>query len=492
MTVARKPRIRRDSLPQRLVALALLGPCVARYGMASPAVQRYTISLDAGLSTMTVEARYASPVFGVRARSGSAGRYLAAASDCDTNRVIRLRNRRMLLPDSGIDCLHYTVDFAGAARHDNRYRDIEAANAIVSPSLWLWRPALDRNTVIDATFVLPLGVDVSVPWTAIDPAAGRYRLGRSPESANAVAVFGDFDRRRVQVPGATLRVAVPRTSLAVDIDAIARWLGDTAAGVALAYGRYPNPSPQVVVIPQRRSPADSAVPFGRVIRDGGEAIQLFVNASRPVSDYASDWTATHEFSHLLLPYLDRRHRWVSEGFAQYYQNVLLARAGVYDDRYAWQKIYDGLERGRRSRPDLSPNEAAEAGEQAALMKVYWSGAAIALMADVRLRELPGGWSLDRALEALQRCCLPADRVWSATDLFAQLDGLVGEPLFMPLYRRYSNTVGFPDTGPVFERLGLVVDAGRVSFRGEDGQAGVRADIMRGPVYPATRRLDPVD
>ena len=32
---------------------------------------------------------------------------------------------------------------------------------------------------------------------------------------------------------------------------------------------------------------------------------------------------------------------------------------------------------------------------------------------------------------------------------------------MPLYRRYANAVGFPDPMPLFERLGVDVDDGRV-------------------------------
>ena len=80
--------------------------------------------------------------------------------------------------------------------------------------------------------------------------------------------------------------------------------------------------------------------------DGGETIELMINQNRPIAQYYREWTPIHEFSHLMLPYLDREQRWVSEGFAQYYQNVFLARADQHSARDAWQKIYDGLERGR--------------------------------------------------------------------------------------------------------------------------------------------------
>jgi predicted metalloprotease with PDZ domain len=179
----------------------------------------------------------------------------------------------------------------------------------------------------------------------------------------------------------------------------------------------------------------------------------------------------------MLPYLRSPHRWISEGFAQYYQNVLLARAGQYDERRAWQKLYEGFERGRKSRPELSPNEAARRGVGAATMKIYWSGAIIALMADVELRRRSdGGESLDKALEQLQRCCLPAARSWSGTQLFERLDSFVEEPIFMPLYRRYANEVGFPEYRAVLEELGVNIDKDRVSLSNDADLAEIRRAI----------------
>jgi hypothetical protein len=161
-----------------------------------------------------------------------------------------------------------------------------------------------------------------------------------------------------------------------------------------------------------------------VIRNGGEAIELYIDERQPLGDFLRDWTATHEFSHLLLPYVEGRHRWVSEGFAQYYQNVLMARSGAYDRQKAWQELYEGFERGRLSRPELSPNEAAAGSHRESKMKVYWSGAALALMADVELRERSGGSeTLDDVMARLQACCLPSDRVWSGPELFATRDSL---------------------------------------------------------------------
>jgi hypothetical protein len=308
-------------------------------------------------------------------------------------------------------------------------------------------------------------------------------------------VFGGFDYREIEVPGAKLRVALLHGADEMDNDSIVRWIKATATDVSLAYGRFPNPSPQVVVIPvgNGRSNRRSAVPFGRVIRDGGETVELQVDQTQSLEALLGDWTATHEFSHLMLPYVDRKHRWISEGFAQYYQNVLLTRSGAYDDLYAWQKIYDGYGRGRRSRPELSPNEATAGGVRSALMKVYWSGAAIALLADVQLRERSGGKdSLDAVLGRFQTCCLPSDRVWAGPELFAQFDELASSPVFTPLYRRYADTAGFPDTSAVFERLGLAVADGKVHIRANAELQTIRESILETDAATASWRERLID
>ena len=52
----------------------------------------------------------------------------------------------------------------------------------------------------------------------------------------------------------------------------------------------------------------------------------------------------------MLPYITSRHRWMSEGFASYYQNILMARAeSIHRRERAWKKLWDGFERGRQSR-----------------------------------------------------------------------------------------------------------------------------------------------
>jgi len=260
----------------------------------------------------------------------------------------------------------------------------------------------------------------------------------------ADATVGQAD---IQLPGATLELEIRGSVDDGNIAKLEQWVRESATQVTLAYGRFPVPAPRVVIVPSQgnRWGDDSPVPFGRVTRSGGETVELYVDVTRPLADLSADWTATHEFSHLLLPRISWRQKWISEGFASYYQNVLMARAGQYTTDQAIEKLTQGFGRGRGSRPELSMNEAAREGVRRARYKIYWSGAAIALLADVELRERSAGTeSLDVVLDRFQRCCLPSARQWSGTELFTRFDSLIEEPVFMPLYRQYADTAGFPN------------------------------------------------
>jgi len=444
----------------------------------------YRVTVDAGLARLDAEARLARPERRLVARSPLAAEVLIGAETCD-GRPLRTSGRRIDLRGSTFDCLRYTVDLERAAREERRNRGLSAENRVVSPSVWLWRPDLGASSALGLRFDLPPGVRATLPWPRDPEDPATYLLKRSPESASAPAVFGAFDERDLAVPGGQLKVTLLRADPPQDLDAMLAWLTATASDAALAYGRFPNPAAQVIVIPVgavRRG--SSPVPFGRVVRDGGETVELFVDQRRPLAEYLADWTATHEFSHLMLPYLGSAHRWISEGFAQYYQNVLMARAGAYEPLHAWQKIHDGLERGRNSRPELSPNAAAAGGKRGALMKVYWSGAALALLADVELRvRTDGRLSLDSALERLQSCCLPSADIWSGPELLQTLDSLLGESVLLPLYERHADAPGFPDLERLYRRLGIEIVDGAVRFRAAEW-SGVRDAITtRDPAAP---------
>lgn len=449
-----------------LVIAALLGGHAA-----TAATHEYHVTLSDDLQRLDVEAHLDGGVRSVSARRRDARNYLVDARTCDGRHLPRTGSR--LTSSAGnLGCVAYTVDLGKAADENPRLQAFGQSTLVLPINDWMWRPRLGGDDEILVTFDLPRTVNVSVPWQSVEDRPATFRLQSSPRSGTGLAVFGRFDASVVSVGEATLRiVALPSREGPID-PAIVDWTGQTAANITLAYGRFPNPDARVLLFPVASRPGGSPVPFGRVVRDGGETIELLVDPGQSEDAFLGDWTATHEFAHLMLPYVGRSDRWVSEGFAQYYQNVLLARAGRYSPDEAWRKIGEGLERGRQSAPHLSPDEATSTAERNTRMKIYWSGAALALMADVELRRRSGGEeSLDTVLDRFQACCLPSRRTWTARELFAEFDKHVETPLFVDLYDRHAGAAGFPDFDEYLASEDLAEIRAAITARRYTGEPG---------------------
>ena len=453
----------------------------------SESIHRYAVTVADDLRSVDVTARLAPRDPPARstltARNGEtaeltglatcAGEALSGVAISDT----RLRLGR------GQRCIRYTSPLRNDTRRGNM-PTLAGSVVVSSPSTWLWLPNLGDDERVQVDLVLPDGMTASVPWDQTGP--GQYAFSRSPETSRGNALFGAFRQAVVDLPGAELRTAlIDSADTRLDRDKTLAWLETAALDVASVSGRFPNPSPQIIVLPVNAErdwwgdPSGSPVPFGHVIRDQGEAVRYFVSAAHSLEAYHGDWTATHEFSHLLLPYV--REKWVAEGFASYYQNVLLARRGAYSEHEVWRRLTRSFAKADATRNPPTLNGTRDRSFWEVRMLVYWSGAAVALLADVELRQRSGGReSLDTALAALQDCCLPASRSWSGRELFATLDEFVSTPVFVALYDRYADSRGMPDLSASYRALGISGQGERVRLDDAAPLAHVRQAIMRGP------------
>jgi len=403
--------------------------------------------------------------------------------------ALKPRGSSLVLPHSDVPaCVRYHVDLPTTGKRTWRADSWRTQGAIVlDPSLWFWYPdGTHRAQHWRIEFKLPPGYDVSAPWHRL----GRHRntvlyewRDRRPESDARMAI-GRFRVESIKLPGGRLRYALLPARPAPDSAALRRWITSGARALLSAYGHLPVPDVQVLVIPigQGREP----VPWGEVERGGGDALHLYIDQRRPAGEFMRDWVLVHEFSHLLLPILTPRDHWLSEGVASYYQNVLRARAGLRSVQTTWNELHAGFERGLQStRRGRSLAEASAAMLQNhAFMRVYWSGAAIALLADVELRRRTAGTqSLDTALATIAACCLPSERHWHARELLQRLDQATGTRVFMNLYRKYINADTFPDLGTTYTALGLhPVSARKLRLDTTAPDAAICKAIMTAPKH----------
>lgn len=465
------------------VVLWLLAPAVA----GSP---HYTVATDEHLEYLDVRACFEGSVpHRLIARNERAPDLLSAARLLTGDDSIELKPQGSTLTLPRTDapaCVQYRVDLSAISKRQWRSGNWRTRDAVVlNPALWLWVPdGVQQDARWRLDFKLPPGYDISAPWKRIGSTRGTvtYEMRRRMPEWDALMAIGRFSVESIELPGGRIRYALLPGKPSPDTAATRRWVTNGARALVTAYGRLPVPDVQLLVIPIGRG--REPVPWGEVTRGGGDAVHLYIDQRRPASEFMDDWVLVHELSHLLHPVIASRDRWLYEGIASYYQNVLRARAGLKSAPSAWSALHAGFERGIRGTP--RGRSLAEVSEtmmrDRSFMRVYWSGAAIALLADVELRRRSGGaQSLDTALAALGDCCLPTDRSWSARELMQRLDKITNTTVFMELYRKYVDSDGFPDLGAVYAELGLrPMSATRLRLDSTAPQAAICEAIMAVP------------
>jgi len=183
--------------------------------------------------------------------------------------------------------------------------------------------------------------------------------------------------------------------------------------------------------------------------------------------------------------------------------VMRARAGLITPDKAWEILHDGFQRGAsRGGGRTLTDESRDMDETRAYWRVYWAGAAIALIADVTLRQHGAAPTLDAQMRAIRACCLDAPTRWSAEDLLARVavTGAAPDPTSNPadnpadarpddlgdIAARYTGTSAFPDLTAAYAALGLRFDAdNRLVPAVNDASArALRAAIMSPTAPPA--------
>jgi hypothetical protein len=324
-----------------------------------------------------------------------------------------------------------------------------------------------------ARFELPQGMQVSAPW----PQHGdSYVLDESAFACRGHVVFGRFEQTRIAVAGATLDAILLSGFPASTRPLLAAWLATAASVVSLPAGRFPIAHAQVIVVPT--SPSRFPIHFGYTGRSGGASIVLFTPTDMDLPQFRADWIAIHEFSHLLHPFVQRDDAWLSEGLATYLQEVLRVRAGLLSKDQAWKRLYEGAARGRETEQSLR-EETRRMRHAGNYERVYWAGAAMALMADVELRRATAGrMTLDAVLARLGRSPAALTAV-SAHELLHAMDDAAGLPVFQTIADRYLDGAALPDLTELYRALGVMDESGALGSSPHAPLGWIAEAIMAG-------------
>jgi len=446
----------------------------------------YTVTTDEELGVLDVNACFeGSPPPKLVAESLDAVVALKGVWNVQTEEEIRPSG---FIPMDGVapgGCIRFLVDISrGVQRHDMTGLKVHriGKDVAVASGLWLWRPeSIRANEEIHVRFQLPQDITISTPWHREGSERGHFVLANTPYDWPSWIMLGRFPDQVALAGNTHFYVAVLDGRPPVDREFLLEWISKEAGMVQSVIGKFAYPHVQITMVPNAR--ARTPAPQAYVTRGGGPAVHLMINQRRPQEEFTGDWTATHELSHLFLPFINPDDAWLYEGVASYYQNVIRARFGLMSQEEAWENMALGFRRGflQAKGQEISLREATQ------LMymgdpheRVYWTGAAMMLHADIDLRKNTANeWSLDRVLREFNQCCNSDLRGWSATEVLQTFDKISQTTIFSSLMNRYVDSTEFPDVLPLYEELGLQYIDRKVTLDNRSPLSDLRDRIMAG-------------
>lgn len=468
---------------RQLLILLIIGTVTQT---ASGTPDSYRVKVDPALQTLDIQAcfgkRLPDRLIGAE-RYGA--RYLQriSATIDQTHHTLRAHGNTIPLSafKSAPGCVEYRVELKPDQSLSGRARIHRLDHAMLLPArLWFWHPQPRHSTDLHIQFNHPAGMQISTPWIRLAQSKTQttFRVGHRPLDWSAKIVLGRFQQSQFTLGKTRFNIAVLPGQPQTNVAELEHWIQQNAKAIASIHGSIPITQLQVLVHPVARG--EEPVPWAQVLRGGGDAIYLVINQHYSRNDFLDDWTLSHELSHLLHPRLQGEWTWLYEGLASYYQNVSRARTGMHSSKDAWEKLHAGFQRGLKQSPmNQSLAQVSEnMGSNRLYMRVYWSGAAIALMADVKLRSLSHNQqSLDTVLAAFGECCLPSERFWNGREFMQNLDQISNTTVFTDLHDRHINDTGFPDLEPVYQALGISIGDQHLHFNDHARYATIRKAIM---------------
>lgn len=275
----------------------------------------------------------------------------------------------------------------------------------------------------------------------------------------------------IRLADASIRIICTGDATGLDIDQLRDWITDSAVAVSVYFGRFPVQRLRIVVDAIEGRGAQSGTTYAY----NGALIRVGVGRFTSHADLQRDWIMAHEMVHLGFPQLAERHAWMEEGLATYVEPIARAQAGQLSEEKVWGDMVEGLPQGLPAAGDRGLDNTHTWG------RTYWGGALFFLLADLRIREQTANrFGLQDALRAILNQGGNNEANWEVRRTLAIGDKATATNILAELYREMHATPVAPDLGEIWSRLGVHMQAGRVTFDERAPLAGIRRAITAKP------------
>ena len=189
--------------------------------------------------------------------------------------------------------------------------------------------------------------------------------------------------------------------------------------------------------------AREPVPWANTRRANKPGVDFYVDPSYSLDAFRYDWTAAHEVSHLILPYLGPGNAWFAEGFASFMQYQVMEAMGVLNKKEKVQRYIHHVSKAKRAyryptRPFVQTIPRLRKEGKYSVM--YWGGAVYFLQVNDALLRTQGSALID-VLKPFVACC--RSNFSGLHALITELDQLTNSRIFADHLDRFKLTPGFP-------------------------------------------------
>ncbi len=195
----------------------------------------------------------------------------------------------------------------------------------------------------------------------------------------------------------------------------------------------------------RSQNANEPVPWANTMKWVTRDVHFHVDMDYEMQEFKEDWTAPHEITHLVFPYLGDSGRWFAEGIASYFQYQVMYANNTISWDEAIRRYNDRFQKARAQGPqDLSITELSDVVSQTrSYVRMYWGGASYFMHVDQQLQEQQG-LRLHDIISTYMNCCYE-DGMGSAKQMIATLDTISNSTIFTDSYRATVMKKTFPKT-----------------------------------------------
>lgn len=220
---------------------------------------------------------------------------------------------------------------------------------------------------------------------------------------------------------------------------LTNWITKTSAAIEHLVAPFPF---DIHINFYRAKRGNSPVPWANTVRSRRQGVNFHVNPEHELQAFFEDWTAPHELSHLLIPYVGRSNSWFAEGFASYMQYQVMRAMHILDYEDMQVRYRERIERaeGEYDLHHLPFTQAAGClAARGQYPTMYWGAAVYFLQVDRALQKR--GNAMLPVLRQFMDCCRLATQGFD--NLVDALDRLASEPVFSEQLDVMKTRPGFP-------------------------------------------------